>query len=83
MRCVLGIDVSTTATKAVLVDETGEVFGIGVAEYGFDVPRPLWSEQEPALWTDGAVAAVRQVLASSGVPRDDDEADGSRERSGD
>jgi xylulokinase len=71
MRCVLGIDVSTTATKAVLVDEAGAVVGIGIAEYGFDVPRPLWSEQEPALWTDGAVAAVRQVLASSGVSGDD------------
>ena len=50
---VLGIDVSTTATKAVLVDETGAVRGVGTAEYGFSVPRPLWSEQDPALWWDG------------------------------
>ncbi|HET9852040.1 MAG TPA: xylulokinase [Candidatus Limnocylindrales bacterium] len=68
---MLGIDVSTTAAKAVLVDEAGGVVGIGIAEYGFDVPRPLWSEQEPALWTDGAIAAVRQVLASSGVAGED------------
>jgi xylulokinase len=64
---VLGIDVSTTATKAVLIDESGAVRGIGVTEYGFDVPRPLWSEQDPALWWDGAVAAIRSVLDSSGV----------------
>jgi xylulokinase len=64
---VLGIDVSTTATKAVLVDESGAVVGIGTAEYGFDQPQPLWSEQEPALWWDGAVAAIRQVLATTGV----------------
>ena len=41
MAHVLGIDVSTTATKAVLVDEAGTVRGLGVAEYGFTVPRPL------------------------------------------
>jgi xylulokinase len=67
MSLVLGIDVSTTATKAVLVDETGAVAGIGVAEYGFDQPRPLWTEQEPALWWDGAIAAIRQVLATTGA----------------
>jgi xylulokinase len=64
---VLGIDVSTTATKAVLIDETGAVVGIGSAEYAYDVPRPLWSEQDPELWCAGTIAAIRSVLASSGV----------------
>lgn len=67
MAYVIGIDASTTATKAVLVDAAGAVVGIGVAEYGYDVPRPLWSEQDPALWWDGTVAAIRSVLASTGV----------------
>jgi xylulokinase len=68
---VLGIDVSTTATKAVLVDETGAVVGIGSAEYAYDVPQPLWSEQDPVLWWDGTIAAIRSVLASTGVPGTD------------
>jgi xylulokinase len=67
MAPVLGIDVSTTATKAVLVDESGAVVGVGAAEYGYDVPRPLWSEQDPELWWSGAVAAIRSVLASTAV----------------
>ncbi len=71
MGFVVGIDVSTTATKAVLIDETGAVRGIGVADYGFDVPRPLWSEQDPHLWWDGAIEAIRSVLATSGVGGDD------------
>ena len=71
MGHVLGIDVSTTATKAVLVGESGAVIGVGAASYGFEVPRPLWSEQEPALWWDGAVAAIRSVLTSTGVPAGD------------
>jgi len=68
MAFVLGIDVSTTATKAVLIDRSGRVVGAGVSAYGFDVPRPLWSEQEPRLWWDGAVDAIRSVLATTGIP---------------
>ncbi len=64
---VLGIDVSTTATKAVLVAEDGRVRGMGTAEYGFTQPHPLWSEQEPRLWWDGAVAAIREVLDATGT----------------
>jgi xylulokinase len=67
MAHVLGVDTSTTATKAVLVDEAGAVTGIGSAEYGFDAPQPLWSEQEPALWWDGTVGAIRSVLRSTDV----------------
>jgi len=68
---VLGIDVSTTATKAVLIDESGAVVGVGASAYGFSVPRPLWSEQDPRLWWDGAVDAIRSVLATAGVRGDD------------
>jgi xylulokinase len=67
VRYVIGIDTSTTATKAVLVDESGSVAGIGVTEYGYDSPLPRWSEQDPHLWWDGTVSAIRAVLASSGV----------------
>jgi xylulokinase len=67
MAFVLGVDVSTTATKAVLIDEAGGVRGTGAAEYPFEVPQPLWSEQDPSLWWTGAQAAIRSVLASTGV----------------
>ena len=71
MAFVLGIDVSTTATKAVLVDELGAVHGIGASEYGFEAPQPTWSEQDPRLWWDGAVDAIRAVLASTGADATD------------
>jgi xylulokinase len=66
----LGLDVSTTATKAILVDETGAVRGIGTAEYGYETPRPLWSEQDPALWWTATGSAVRAALAAAGVTGD-------------
>ena len=71
MGHVLGIDVSTTATKAVLIDEAGAVVGVAASEYGFEVPHPLWSEQDPRLWWDGAVAAIRAVLAKTGASGSD------------
>jgi xylulokinase len=71
MGVVLGIDVSTTATKAVLVDEAGRVVGLGSSEYGFDVPRPLWSEQDPALWWTAAQAAIPRALTAAGLSGDD------------
>ena len=68
---VLGVDVSTTATKAILVDPAGAVAGVGHAEYGFETPSPLWSEQDPALWWDATQLAVRAVLDSTGVRGED------------
>ncbi len=66
MAFVLGIDVSTTATKAVLVDPAGVVVGIGTAEYGVSVPQPGWSEQDPQLWWHGTCRAIGEALAASG-----------------
>ena len=67
MRHVLGLDVSTTATKAVLVDESGGVVGIGASGYDVAVPHPLWSEQDPDLWWTATQAAIRSVLVTTGV----------------
>ena len=67
MAFVLGVDVSTTATKAVLIDGSGAVRGVGTSEYEFAVPQPLWSEQDPELWWTGAVGAIRSVLGSTGI----------------
>jgi xylulokinase len=67
MSYYIGIDASTTATKALLIDEQGTVVAVAATEYGFETPRPLWSEQHPDLWWDGTVNSIRQVLATSGV----------------
>ena len=64
---VLGIDVSTTATKALLIDERGRVAGIGSAEYDYVVPAPLWSEQDPGLWWTAAQVAIRAALVNAGI----------------
>ena len=76
MSVVIGVDCSTTATKAVAVDGDGAVLGVASAEYGYETPRPLWSEQDPGLWWDGAVTVIRQVLANHDLAATDVEAVG-------
>ena len=71
MNYFIGIDASTTATKSLLMDESGSVVAAAAAEYGFDAPQPLWSEQSPLLWWDGAVESIRMVVAKSGIAADD------------
>jgi xylulokinase len=67
MRYFIGIDSSTTATKALLVDEQGDVVAVAASEYDYETPRPLWTEQHPDLWWNGAVQSIRGILAQSGI----------------
>jgi xylulokinase len=76
MSLVLGIDVSTTATKAVLIDPGGTVRGVGTADYDFQMPHPLWSEQDPESWWVAAQSAIRSALGSASADGRDVEAVG-------
>ena len=67
MAYLLGIDSSTTATKALLIDDAGTVAGTASTEYAFETPRPLWSEQAPSLWWEGATESIRKVLQETGI----------------
>ncbi len=64
---LLGIDISTTGAKALLVDEQGKVRASATTALSLSTPKPLWSEQDPAEWWSGAVSSIRQVLAENGV----------------
>ena len=76
MGLVLGIDVSTTATKAILIDPAGAVRGIGTADLRVSMPQPLWSEQDPADWWSAARTAIGEALASAHASGADVEAVG-------
>ena len=63
----LGIDVGTTAVKALVVDETGAVVGEAESPLEVSVPQPGWAEQEPSDWWQGTVDAVRAACAHAGI----------------
>jgi xylulokinase len=64
---LIGIDISTTATKALLIDAHGVVRAVAASEYPYSTPRPLWAEQDPANWWQGTLDSIRRVLAETGV----------------
>lgn len=67
MSFLLGVDVSTTGAKAVLVDEHGNVLSTATTEYPLSTPFPLWSEQSPTDWWNATCVSIRRVLGESGI----------------
>lgn len=67
MTCTLGLDISTTASKALLLGADGQVISVASSPHLLSTPKPLWSEQDPNEWWSATQKAVRQVLTESGV----------------
>jgi xylulokinase len=73
MGCLVGIDVGTGSTKAVIVDPArgGSVRGAGAFEYVILTPEPRAAEQDPETWWVAVAVAVRGALAASGLAAGD------------
>ena len=59
----LGIDVGTSAVKAVLIDSQDRILAQASAPLNVVCPRPLWSEQDPQDWWVATTSAVTQLPA--------------------
>ena len=59
----LGIDLGTSAVKAVVVDERNNVVDSATSELSVSRLHPLWSEQDPADWWTTANSAVTGLRA--------------------
>jgi xylulokinase len=64
---LLGIDVSTTSAKALIINTQGEVLSSASSPLKLSTPRPLWSEQNPNDWWKGVKQSIHQALKKSGV----------------
>lgn len=71
MPYLMGLDISTTGAKALIIDEAGAVIASANTPQPISQPKPLWSEQNPADWWDGISASIRRALADSGLRGDD------------
>ena len=60
---VVGLDSSTTSTKAIAWDRTGRLVIRGYAPVPLSRPEPGAFEQEPQAWWDSASKALRQLTA--------------------
>jgi xylulokinase len=61
----MGIDIGTSAVKAVVIDDTGSIVDQASSPLSVSRPHALWSEQNPADWwsaTNSAVSDLRLQL---------------------
>ncbi len=64
MKYVLGLDIGTSSAKAAAVTLNGDVAALAHREYDLQSPHSGWSEEDPQLWWDACVQALREVIAS-------------------
>ena len=67
MGYLLGLDIGTSAVKALLLKVSGELVGDASAEYPLFSPRPGWSEQNPEDMWQATEEAIKRVLGEYGV----------------
>ncbi len=61
---VIGVDVGTSSTKAIALDENGAVLAAAERPYGVSSPRPGWSEQDPEDWWHAVEAVLEELDAN-------------------
>ena len=60
---LIGIDVGTTATKTIAVDQSGAIVATEVEGYPLYSERHGWSEQVPEDWWTAVKATVQRLMA--------------------
>ena len=67
MALLIGIDVGTSGTRALLCTEKGQIITSAVEEYPLHTPKPSWSEQDPKDWWEATQVVVSMVMEKSGI----------------
>ena len=67
MNYVIGCDVGSQGTKAILLSTEGGFVCEAYEGYPIDYPHPLWAEQPVERWLDALSLAVRRLISDSGV----------------
>ena len=62
MAKIIGIDLGTSATKFLLVDERGKILNSISKEYSVIYPKSGWSEQDPNEWWNAVKTGVPELL---------------------
>ncbi len=66
MKAVIGCDIGTSGTKAIVVSEIGQVLSSVTVEYTLSTPHPGWAEQHPDTWLKAANEAVARAVRKAG-----------------
>jgi xylulokinase len=64
---LLGIDIGTTSTKLLIIDDRGGMSADVSLPATLSSPRPGWAEEDPKQWWWNVCALVPEVLAKAGI----------------
>lgn len=65
---LLGVDLGTSACKAVVFDSVGEARAGAEAELEVLHPRPTWAVANPEHWWETAARVIREAVSQFGLP---------------
>ena len=63
MSLFIGLDIGTSAVKAIIVDAEDREQASAEAPLSIERPHPLWSEQHPDVWWTAAAAVLDRLAA--------------------
>ncbi len=68
MSYLMGIDVGTTGTRAVIVRPDGHVVGAATGDHQpMRMEKPGWAEQDPQDWWKATLGAIRAAIQQAGA----------------
>ena len=62
-QCVIGIDIGTSGTKTIAVDQDGKILASALVSYPLYTPKPGWNEQAPEDWWQAAAETLKKVTS--------------------
>jgi gluconokinase len=68
---MIGVDIGTTSTKAVLFKQDGNIVAQGSADYPLHTPTPAIAEQDAEDIFQAVISSVQQATSKAGVEPDD------------
>lgn len=67
MQYLIGIDIGTSATKTILMDENGKILSQASKSYPMKQLHNGWAEQRPDDWLEASVDTIRHVVSEAGI----------------
>ncbi|MYL35834.1 hypothetical protein GLW05_19875 [Pontibacillus yanchengensis] len=67
MNYLIGVDIGTQGTKAVLIDTEGKVIAHSYEGYEVETPKPSWAQQWPQIWEEAVYHTIKEVVDNSNV----------------
>ncbi len=68
---LLGVDIGTTSTKAVLFNRQGKIHSQHAVEYPLETPVPGAAEQDTEIILEAVILSIREAVKQSDIDQDD------------